>query len=259
MSDAQRLGLLGRRGPVTGADLPAVEARGQGLMDNAMTVAGAVNPVGIRAFHGSPNKFEKFDTTNESTWFSVDEQTAKNFGKDRMRGVGINNPRFGGNARVWRDAKPEMYEVNINAENLLTVDPMKEARKIAKQIGTKRPQTWDDAAVLLNWGEAQKLWLDEAKSAGKGGVLFKNVGDDPMGLVSDHIAVIDHKLIDLLRRYGLLGMVGGGAAAAGNKNKQAPAEEQTDYAQGGSVDSAPVYDPAVIAAIAASITEDDHA
>ena len=54
-------------------------------------------------------------------------------------------------------------------------------------------------------------------------------------------------------------MVGGGAAAAGNKNKQAPAEEQTDYAQGGSVDSAPVYDPAVIAAIAASITEDNYA
>jgi hypothetical protein len=51
----------------------------------------------------------------------------------------------------------------------------------------------------------------------------------------------------------------GGAAAPGNKNKQAPAGEQTDYAQGGSVDSAPVYDPAVIAAIAASITEDDHA
>jgi hypothetical protein len=40
---------------------------------------------------------------------------------------------------------------------------------------------------------------------------------------------------------------------------QAPAEEQTDYAQGGSVDSAPVYDPAVIAAIAASITEDNYA
>ena len=31
------------------------------------------------------------------------------------------------------------------------------------------------------------------------------------------------------------------------------------YAQGGSVDSAPVYDPAVIAAIAASITEDNYA
>lgn len=46
MSDVQKLGLLGRRGPVTGADLPVVEARGQGLMDNAMTVAGAVNPVG---------------------------------------------------------------------------------------------------------------------------------------------------------------------------------------------------------------------
>jgi hypothetical protein len=72
--------------------------------------------------------------------------------------------------------------------------------------------------------------------------------------------MFDDKLIDILRRYGLLGMVGGGAAAAaGNKNKQAPAEEQTDYAQGGSVDSAPVYDPAVIAAIAASITEDNYA
>ena len=97
------------------------------------------------------------------------------------------------------------------------------------------------------------------RDAGIPGIRYLDGGSRAAGEGSSNYVMFDDKLIDLLRRYGLLGMVGGGAAAAGNKNKQAPAEEQTDYAQGGSVDSAPVYDPAVIAAIAASITEDDHA
>lgn len=217
MSPQQAVGamLLGKGRPITNAQLPAAEDKAQTFMDYGMAVAGATNPVGIRAYHGSPHRFEQFDPESASTWFSTSEATAKNFGKDRMPGVGINNPRFGGKANVWRDAKPNMYEANIAAENLQTIDPMKEARKIAKEIGAPRPKTWDDAAEILQWGRAQEMWLEEAKAAGKSGVLFKNVGDDPMGLVSDHVAVLDTKIIDILRRYGLLGMLGGGAVGGG--------------------------------------------
>jgi hypothetical protein len=215
----------------------------------------AISPVGIRAFHGSPKSFDAFQFVDEPAWFSTNKTSAENFGRDRTQGV--TNPRFGGNARSWRDAKPYVYEADINPDKLQKIYPISEARKIAKEIGAPIPKTWDDVSELLQWGNAQKMWIDEARSAGKSGVLFKNVSDDPMGIKSDHIAVIDHNILSLLRRYGLLGAIGGGAAAAGGK--QAPTEEQTDYAQGGSVDSVPVYDPAVIAAIAASITEDNYA
>jgi len=98
---------------------------------------------------------------------------------------------------------------------------------------------------------------EAAKNAGIDGVRYLDRSSRAAGQGSSNYVMFDDKLIELLRRYGLLGAIGGGAAAAGGK--QAPTEEQTDYAQGGSVNSAPVYDPAVIAAIAASITEDDHA
>jgi len=92
-------------------------------------------------------------------------------------------------------------------------------------------------------------WFDLEKNAQK--------HYDSLPLPRFNYVMFDDADIELLRRYGLLGAIGGGAAAAGGK--QAPSEEPTDYAQGGSVDSAPVYDPAVIAAIAASITEDNYA
>jgi hypothetical protein len=226
MTRDQLLGAMTTRGergrPPLASDLPAMDAAGQQFFDNAVSWAGMTTPIvkGIRAYHGSPHRFDQFDPESAATWFSTNEATAKNFGKDRMPGVGINNPRFGGKANVWRDAKPNMYEANIAAENLQTIDPMKEARKIAKEIGAPRPKTWDDAAEILQWGRAQEMWIDEAKAAGKSGVLFKNVGDDPMGLVSDHVAVLDTKIIEILRRYGLLGMLGGGAAATATQGDQ---------------------------------------
>jgi hypothetical protein len=63
------------------------------------------------------------------------------------------------------------------------------------------------------------------------------------------------------------GYADGGSASGSASNSLADLYEKyygdpttrISYAQGGSVDSAPVYDPAVIAAIAASITEDNYA
>jgi hypothetical protein len=63
------------------------------------------------------------------------------------------------------------------------------------------------------------------------------------------------------------GYADGGSASGSASNSLADLYEKyygdpttrISYAQGGSVDSVPVYDPAVIAAIAASITEDNYA
>jgi len=357
MSDAQRLGLLGRRGPVTGADLPALEERGQGLMDNAMTVAGAVNPVGIRAFHSSPHKFDQFDMSKIGTGEGAqingyglyvsdspavsgrggnyDKQfTARAMGKVRLnqdegriltmlgegqselnilRDLAKNGLSFDeANSLLNRvqSAKSNIYEVNLNTSLERLLDRNKSLREqpqgvqkalrsgdIAKiqtfmsqdsgrYLAPNRAETmnlYKDAGIdgiryidpssrTLGNPSIEKLSPDsfgnvywQVNSGTAGGAKWfdseKNAQKhyDSLPLPRYNYVMFDDKLIDLLRRYGLLGMVGGGAAAAGNKNKQAPAEEQTDYAQGGSVDSAPVYDPAVIAAIAASITEDNYA
>ena len=58
--------------------------------------------------------------------------------------------------------------------------------------------------------------------------------------------------------YAMGGPAGNSLAALYEKYHAEPTA-RISYAQGGSVDSAPVYDPAVIAAIAASITEDNYA
>jgi soluble lytic murein transglycosylase-like protein len=58
--------------------------------------------------------------------------------------------------------------------------------------------------------------------------------------------------------YAMGGPAGNSLAALYEKYYGEPTA-RISYAQGGSVDSAPVYDPAVIAAIAASITEDNYA
>ena len=159
-----------------------------------------------------------------------------------------------------------MYEVNLrtNPERLLDWDKPLAGQSAGVREALKAVP-WGEPyvnSIVLTGGQIAPKTVEGAaqlRKSGIDGIRYLDGGSRAAGTGSSNYVIFDDKLIDLLRRYGLLGMVGGGAAAAGNKNKQAPAEEQTDYAQGGSVDSAPVYDPAVIAAIAASITEDDHA
>jgi hypothetical protein len=355
MSDAQRLGLLGRRGPVTGADLPAAEERGQELMDNAMTVAGAASPIGIRAFHGSPHKFDQFDMSKIGTgegaqayghglYFAGNEGVARGY-RDKLAGrrmppeeilqkyftPGEIVPSYSGRDKVISfDPKTHtviVQEVNDNGQIIgrpRIHGTMPDARKINQLFAQRNLPAYTPGHMyelnlrthpdrLLDWDKplagqpdaVQKAILrnlrdpatiaapnirrateralrgdisdvdgglahtlvdgyknpqnaaETLRKSGIDGIQYLDGGSRGAGQGSSNYVIFDDKLIDLLRRYGLLGMIGGGAAAAGGN--QAPAEEQTDYAQGGSVDSAPVYDPAVIAAIAASITEDNYA
>lgn len=216
MSAMGPLGRAGRRavGAATGATAAVSPDEAQ-----AGAIQKALNA--IRAYHGSPHKFNAFDP-DEVSWFSTSEQTAKNFGRNRM---GSLSPAQGGSVSKWDASKPEMYEVSIPPDRLQIVEPMREAQRLADEIGVDAPKTWDEAAELLQWASAQKQWIDEARDAGKGGVLFKDVADDPLGIESDHIAVIDPTLIEILRKYGIAGLLGGGSVSQGMLPRWTAAEQ----------------------------------
>lgn len=58
--------LAGKRNqPVTGAELPALEQKANTAVNYGMAVAGATQP--IRAFHGSPHTFDRFDMSKIGT------------------------------------------------------------------------------------------------------------------------------------------------------------------------------------------------
>ena len=334
MSDVQRLGLLGRRGPVTGADLPAVEARGQGLMDNGMAVAGAVNPVGIRAFHGSPHTFDRFDMSKLGTgegaqayghglYFAGNEGVARSY-RDQLAGNGplstavstlINGvpagslPELSGLSQLSRakilaalnsglgfddwtkyiaqskaadphlaqklpngltkeqavydpiasilekirgskvervpqpPPKGSMYEVNLRTspERLLDWDKplagqpdavqkailgnLRDPATIAApniRRATERALRGDIsdvdgglAHVLVDGYKNPQNAAETLRKSGIDGIQYLDGGSRAAGEGSRNYVMFDDKLIDILRRYGLLGMLGGGAAGGG--------------------------------------------
>lgn len=156
---------------------------------------------GIRAYHGSPHRFDEFDLEESrsgypSAWFSTHEDTARDFGVDRMPEA--RHRSSAGRATL----RPNMYEVEIGGR-VKDIDVMAEARRDAEIIGAPPPETWEDAAALLQWASAQNTFLDEAVGEGFDAVRFRNVGDSPSQAVSDHIAVINPDVIRILRVYGV--------------------------------------------------------
>lgn len=167
----------------------------------AVGSAGGKAPVGnvIRAYHGSPRRFDVFDD-GDATWFTTSERTAERFGADRAS----DNYHQNANSirRLRNEGRLHLYEVDIDDGRILTVDPLEEAKQAAKSSGIPDPQTWEEAAELLPWGDFQNQIIRDARNQGFDGVRFLNVGDDPVGAVSDHIAVLNNKIIKMLTRNG---------------------------------------------------------
>jgi hypothetical protein len=61
--------------------------------------------------------------------------------------------------------------------------------------------------------EIMRQILDRARGSGNSGAIISGVQNFEHGPRSTTYAIFDDALIDILRRYGLLGMLGGGAAA----------------------------------------------
>ncbi len=111
LTPQQRIGRMltgGPQQPTTEVQLGDLAARGQQAMDNALTVAGATQPVGIRAYHGSPHTFDRFSMDRIGTgegaqayghglYFAGNEGVARGY-REGLSGIDL---RLGG--KPWRE------------------------------------------------------------------------------------------------------------------------------------------------------------
>lgn len=119
MTNEQKLGNMWRiaqgqsRGPATERDLPALTAAGGEAFDTITGWAGSSTP--IRAYHGSPHTFDRFDMSKLGTgegaqayghglYFAGNEGVAKSY-RDTLT-------RETGNTMVWRDAAGKTYDLD---------------------------------------------------------------------------------------------------------------------------------------------------
>ena len=152
-------------------------------------------PAAIRAYHGSPHRFDRFDmsragsTTDDghlgrALYFTTDNQTAM-------------SAPFAGPGT----SRPNRYEVNLDIKNPVELQRQSwfdDKQKMVRQaLGLS-----DDATADQVRAEAIKRGYD--------GIRLDN---SPLGYNAQEIAVFDDSLIDILRRYGLAGMLTGGAAS----------------------------------------------
>lgn len=228
---------------------------------NALGTGGAkmAEPQGIRAFHGSPYDFDKFDMSKIGTgegaqaygrglYFAENEGVAKGY-RDRLASDA--------DRRV--DDPGHMYEVRINADpdSFLNYDlPISQqppAVRAALEAADLMPYTVvDDAGNRLDFsrgmaraeaerfaefkggrvipkkdadfdavsktrmggGDAAQAEIANAlRDAGVPGIKYLDKMSRSAGDGSYNYVVFDDALIDVLRKYGLIGAFGAGAAA----------------------------------------------
>lgn len=240
----------------------------------------APKPTGIRAYHGSPHDFDKFDMSKIGTgegaqaygrglYFAeaegvageyrkqlgtrsssvrdsdgnsiagtyleatnFDKEAAKALFKKKMSERGLDVDK-----QILKDidtAAGRMYEVKINADPETFLDwdkplsQQSEAVKKAyadalKSLGHHDPSKIEGSAFASSGGGLENLvntWAryDRAKAsqalreAGIPGIKYLDQGSRTAGQGSRNYVVFDDKLIEILRKYGLLPPVAAGAA-----------------------------------------------
>lgn len=138
-----------------------------------------------------------------------------------------------------------LYEVRINAdpEDFLDWDkPLKDQPERIRSTMTKLADgeilpDWDGMQAYRSVGSQMMSNLDlespelakRIKDAGIPGIKYLDQGSRTgAGEGTRNYVVFDDNLIEILRKYGLLGMIGGGAVAAGLQSDQ---NKQTDWAR----------------------------
>ena len=261
---------------------------GLGILPAARPVGAAAT--GIRAYHGSPHKFDAFSMSKIGTgegaqaygnglYFAGNEDVAQHYrqvlerrnitaaldGKPitswpttlqsipdeqwPLRKILDEYGRLGGDPadfikqqrnwyrgdkqmnagiddfekRVTASFTPgSMYEVNINADPARMLDWDRKlgdqspfVSGVGAQYGWRPHETGQDFYAFLSNGDAVKS-AEKLKEAGIPGIKYLDEGSRGMPASGTHnYVVFDDKLIDILRRYGLGGVMVGGAAAAG--------------------------------------------
>ena len=244
--EAAALDLVGT-GMGAGFVLTPKGALGSGAVRQGAGAAGDVAQ-GIRAYHGSPHTFDQFDMSKFGTgegggayghglYFAESEDAARTY-RDALSA-----------------GQPgSMYQVRINAkaDDFLDWDkPLSEQsdvvqgwfekyrRKLTEQNNGNYPYRYyvpegkdiiDDVKDLMDDGKINLNDLEEmlsmdAKGAGIAGIRYLDANSRPLSAPTsiglpetNNYVVFDDKLIEILRRYGLIPPVaaGLGLAATGN-------------------------------------------
>jgi hypothetical protein len=203
----------------------------------------AVGAGPIRAYHGSPHDFERFDTSKIGTgqgaqsyghglYFAEKEEVAKGY-RDELAQRIVNGQPVG-------PAKGHMYEVDINADPAhfldwdkpLTAQP-EAVQKYAEQL---KVQPWSATEPLTGrevyeagkkqWNFGRERAPHEALSeAGVPGIKYLDQGSRGAGEGSYNYAVFNPRIIEIMRKYGIAGAapLGVGALATREENENANA------------------------------------
>lgn len=148
------------------------------------------NKTGIRAFHGSPNDFDRFDIEKVNEAGRMQHGWGLNFATADSGFTADGAKHYGKN----------VYEVNLNVspDELLRIDqPLRSQPKAVQDLYSPWRTPDEPIGKATSHTAAQLLRDVGIKGQTDGGV----------------VTVFDDKLIEILRKYGLLGMAGGAAAA----------------------------------------------
>lgn len=218
---------------------------------------------GIRAFHGSPHDFDRFDLSKIGTgegaqayghglYFAEAEDTAKHY----RYGIGKNSPEGQLADRLIQEAGGDKKKAMAAAYSQLPMSNLQETQNALRildyiQHGTKgrmyEVNIKADPADFFDWdkpvteqtgkvaeaikpllskpvGDAKQL-SEKLKQAGIPGVKYLDQGSRAAGEGSRNYVVFDDALIDIVRKYGIAGLL---AAYYGGNSSPADAKEQRD-------------------------------
>lgn len=195
---------------------------GAKMIGAADDAANDATKVGIRAFHGSPHDFDKFDISKIGTgeggqayghglYFADIEDVARGY-RDRLTS---HSPDSG-----------TMYEVNINANpddfldwDAPIADQSYNVREALSHIF--RPDQQGSSAAT-NMGliavrkdglpatEAQRLAAEELKKIGIPGIKYFDAGSRSTGYGTRNYVVFDDALVSIVKKYGISGALAAG-------------------------------------------------
>jgi hypothetical protein len=222
-------------------------------MDLGMSFSGG--GLGIKAYHGSPHDFSAFDLSKIGTgegaqayghglYFADNPAVAETYKGTKPTNLSWWNPmNFVTPAEVPTN-KGHMYEVDINADPAHFLDwdkPLSEQPHIQDALADKMlgelpnrgirnlRRVNEEIEEVLGKKSGDTLYRQfstnprEAsqalRDAGVPGIKYLDQGSRSTGEGSRNYVVFNDKLIDIVKKYGLAGLLGGGMLATDN-NRQ---------------------------------------
>lgn len=241
-------GLAASKPNALGAAMSAVPSELMFLANFLGPKARIPNP--IKAYHGSPHDFDRFDLSKIGTgegaqayghglYFAENENVAQTY-----KGAG---PKQQWSALDPPKVDGKMYEVAIHAtpDQFLDWDKPLSQQSEAVRKAYQQARGWSDADMekalagdfagrsgmsLYNdvglsrrGGDMQVSATEGLRDAGLSGVRYLDQGSRGSGHGAYNYSVFDPALIEILRKYGLAGSIGAGTVAnalMGDKTEQ---------------------------------------